>query len=468
MLSQAQRAAILELDAQQVSKREIARVLNLSRLTVRKVLRSNSAQVPTVPRSEKAEPYRQQILELLATCKGNLMRVQEELVAQGASLSYQALTAFCRRHGIGQRPTVVAGRYDFLPGEELQHDTSPHEVQLGGKKRKIQTASAVLCYSRMLFFQLYPTFQRFDCKVFLTEALRYFGGAPAQRVMIDNTHVLVLRGSGRDMVPVPEMAAFAERFGFRFQAHERGDANRSGRVERPFHFIANNFLAGRTFSSWPDVNQQARQWCDRVNATYKKHIRAVPRELFVLEQRHLKPLPVWIPEVYRLHERMVDVEGYVALHSNRYSVPVTWIGRRVEVRETKDQIEIQLDARRLVTHRRIAEAEHQRVTLAEHRPPRGQRTPRPDPHPEENAILTAAPELAEYVAGLKQRSRKVITLALRQLLRFVREYPREPLVGAVREAARYGLYDLDRLERMILRRVTREYFLLDTGREEDD
>ena len=42
----------------------------------------------------------------------------------------------------------------------------------------------MLCYSRMLFFQCYPTFQRFDCKVFLTEALRYFGGA-TQRVMID-------------------------------------------------------------------------------------------------------------------------------------------------------------------------------------------------------------------------------------------------------------------------------------------
>jgi hypothetical protein len=158
----------------------------------------------------------------------------------------------------------------------------------------------------------------------------------------------------------------------------------------------------------------------------------------------------------------------VALHSNRYSVPVDWISRRVEVRETKDKIEIQLDARRLVTHRRIAEAEHERITLAEHRPPRGERAHRRDPHPEENAILTAAPELAEYVAGLKQRSHKIITLALRQLLRFVREYPREPLLGAVEEAGRYGLYDLDRLERMILKRVTREYFLLDKEPQHDD
>jgi hypothetical protein len=70
--------------------------------------------------------------------------------------------------------------------------------------------------------------------------------------------------------------------------------------------------------------------------------------------------------------------------------------------------------------------------------------------------------------GLKQRGRKVITLALRQLLRFVREYPLEPVLGAVQEAARYGLYDLDRLERMILRRVTREYFLLDREPQEDE
>ena len=395
------------------------------------------------------------------------MRVHEELREGGAELSYTALTAFCRRHGIGYRPPVAAGQYEFAPGEEMQHDTSPHDVELAGKKRRVQTASAVLCYSRMLFFQCYPTFQRFDCKVFLTEALRYMGGA-AKRVMIDNTHVVVLRGSGRDMVPVPEMAAFGERFGFEFIAHAIGNANRSGRVERPFSFIEGNFLAGRAFSSWEDLNQRAREWCDKVNSTYKKHIRAVPRELFAVERLHLKPLPAWIPEVYRLYQRMVDIEGYVALHSNRYSVPVEWIGRRVEVRETKGKIEIQLDARRLVTHRRMVDVENQRITLAEHRPPRGQRAPRPDPHPEENAILAAAPELADYVAALKQRSRKVITLALRQLLRFVREYPREPLLGAVGEAARYGLYDLDRLERMILRRVTKEYFLLDRGPQEDD
>src|SRR4051794_34702983 len=171
MLTQAQRTAILELNTAGVSKCEIARALGLSRISVRKV-QSKTSEVPEIERAEKAELYRRRILDLFSACKGNLVRVHEELLAGGAELSYPALTAFCRRHGIGQTPIVPPGRYEFAPGQEMQHDTSPHEVALGGRKRKVQTASAVLCYSRMLFFQRYPTFQRFDCKVFLTEALR--------------------------------------------------------------------------------------------------------------------------------------------------------------------------------------------------------------------------------------------------------------------------------------------------------
>jgi hypothetical protein len=319
----------------------------------------------------------------------------------------------------------------------------------------------------MLFFQIAPTFQRFDCKVFLTDAVRYMNGAP-ERVMIDNTHVVVLRGTGREMIPVPEMEAFAERLGFRFVAHAIGDTNRSARVERPFWFIENNFLAGRRFAGWEDLNRQARQWCDKVNSTYKKHIRAVPRELFAVERLHLKALPGWIPEVYRLHQRTVDVEGYVSVNSIRYSVPVSWIGRRVEIRETRDRLDIELDTRHIVTHDRALTPLSQRITLAEHRPPRGEGVKRNAPHPEEQALVVAAPEIAAYVTALKQSGRKVVALALRQLLRLLREYPREPFLAAVAEAARYGLYDLDRLERMILRRVARDYFLLTERGENHD
>ena len=177
VLDQEQRTAILELHRRGVGVRAIATAMGIGRGTVRKVIRSGSTEVPRLERTERPVPHRERILELYGTCDGNLVRVHEELAAAGTTVSYPALTAFCRRTGIGQPEKIPAGRYDFEPGQEMQHDTSPHEIVLGGKTRKVQTASLVLCYSRMLFFQFYPRFTRFECKVFLAEALSYLGGA---------------------------------------------------------------------------------------------------------------------------------------------------------------------------------------------------------------------------------------------------------------------------------------------------
>ena len=359
MLDQSTRGAILKLRQQEHSVRSIARLMKLSRGAVRKVLRSGSELVPTPVRPEKAAPYRDQILKLYPRCKGNLVRVHEELVASRAQLSHQALTAFCRRQGIGHEPQRAAGEYQFQPGQEMQHDTSPHRAEIGSQLRRVQTASLVFCYSRMLFFQFFPTFTRFDCKVFLTDALQYFQGG-CHTCMIDNTHIVVLKGTGRDMVPVPEMAAFAERYGFRFQAHEKGDANRSAHVERRFSYIENNFLAGRSFQDWEDANRQARAWCDKVNAKFRPPLQASPRELWAVERSHLQPLPLWVPPVYLLHQRLVDVEGYVSVDSNRYSVPDEFLGR-----QSKDRVEIYRGPRLIASHARVLEPTGRKYRLPE-------------------------------------------------------------------------------------------------------
>lgn len=470
MLDEVTRSAILRLHAEGHGSRAIADVLGVSRGAVKSVLRAGHAAVPALARAERAEPYRAQILELLASCKGNLVRVHEEIVLGGAALSYTALTAFCRRHEIGQPPVVPSGRYDHQPGEEMQHDTSPHVAKVAGKERRVQTASLVLCHCRMLFAQCYPRFSRFECKVFLTDGLEYFGGACA-RAMIDNTHVVVLSGTGARMVPVPEMASFGERFGFAFAAHEIGDADRSGKVERPFHYIENNFFAGRAFSDFADLNAQLRAWCDRANATHKKHLHASPRELFVTERAAMKPLPIHVPEVYALHHRIVDTEGYLNLHRNRYSVPYRLIGRSLEVRESKDQVDVFDGPRLVATHRRVLEMEGAVVKDDAHRPKRGEGVPmRRVVSGQEQKIGERLPTGAAYVALLRKRGRGSVR-DLRWLLRMIDEYPRDAMSTALDEALAFGMTDLDRLERMVLRRVAHDYFVLPRrpdGEEEDE
>lgn len=471
MLDQATRSTILRLNDEGHGSRTIAELLGISRGSVKRVLRHKSAEVPQLERAELAEPHRARILELYGPCKGNLVRVHEELLAEGAKLSYQALTSFCRRHGIGHVPDKPAGQYSFEPGEEMQHDTSPHTAVIANRKVAVQTASLWLCYSRMGFVQMYPRFTRFECKLFLTDALRYFEGA-CQRCMIDNTHVVVLSGTGRDMVPSPEMAAFAERFGFEFRAHAVGNANRSAHVERSFDFVENNLLAGRIFDDWTALNAQTRDWCDRINATHRRHLHASPRELFAVESTRLQPLPAHIPEVYRLHQRIVDGEGYINLQKTRYSAPWRLMGRKLEVRELRDRIELYDGPRRVAVHLRRLDGPEERVIDPEHRPPRSEGVwARNRVTREEQRIKEKLPPALDYVSLLRRRGRGSIR-DLRWLLRMMSEYPADALLGALDEALRYGMADLARLETMILRRIASDFFPLprrsDTDPEDDD
>jgi hypothetical protein len=56
-------------------------------------------------------------------------------------------------------------------------------------------------------------------------------------------------------------------------------------------------------------------------------------------------------------------------------------------------------------------------------------------------------------------------MSLRRLLDLKRTYPPEPFEKAIREALRYGLYDLTRLEQMILSQVAGNFFTLEEEEE---
>ncbi len=468
MLDQTIRQAILTLRDAGHGIRAIARALGVSRVAVKRVLAGGQASPPLLERPEKAEPHRDEILALYTECKGNLVRVHEELVARRiVTLSYPALTAFCRKHSIGHEPAKPAGRYEFAPGKEMQHDTSPHDVDIGGALRRVQTASLVLCHSHRLFFQFYPRFTRFECKLFLTEGAQYHDGT-CEHCMVDNTHVIVLSGTGKTMVPVPEMEAFARRLNFAFVAHEKGDANRSAQVERPFDHIERNFLAGRKFTDFADANDQARAWCDKLNAKFRRSWQTSSNDLYRAEWPALRRLPPWLPEVYLLHQRIVDLEGYIHVDGHIYSVPYQLVGKAVEVRETKDRIRVFVGPREVAVHDKAISTFKQRKTMPEHRPPRGHQVAHITPLPEERELLAAGAPFADYTKTLKQRAGLRWPIALRRLAQMRHDYPAAPLVAAIETATHYGLYDLDRLERMILRNIATAYFVVPDERNDPE
>jgi hypothetical protein len=279
--------------------------------------------------------------------------------------------------------------------------------------------------------------------------------------MLDNSSVVVAGGAGKHAVIAPEMVAFAARFGSTFVAHELGDANRSARVERPFHHIENNFYAGRIFADLADLNAQLRAWCERVNATTKRALQAKPIELFATERASLKPLPLHIPEVYLRCNRIVDDEGYITLHTNRYSLPASLIEREVSVHESHDRIRV-FDGHALVCeHARVESGAGLRRTLPGHeRQARWRQGGTRPPIEEERRLLVASPAMAAMVEALKKRHAGRATRLLQRLHRMWLEYPQEPLDKALQVALEHGLFELHRIETLVLRFVAGDFFRL--------
>jgi transposase len=451
------------LRSQGQSLREISRLLRLSRNAVRRILREKDGERTPSPPCDAATLAR--LEEAFRRARGNGVRVKELLASEiGLNVPYSTLTRWIREAQL-RDPPRRSGEYHQAPGEEMQHDTSPHRMMLSGKAVSAQCAGLTLAYSRRLFVQYYPRFTRFEAKHFLLEGVRFNDGS-CPLCIIDNTSVLVVAGSGPEAVIAPEMTAFARALGFGFRAHHIEHPDRKGRIERPFAWVERNFLAGRSFVDFDDLNRQALTWCREVaNQKVKRVLGMSPEAAYVLEKPHLKPLPRVLPPVYEVLERVVDLYGYISVDTNRYSVPERLVGRAVSVHKHSAEIVIYHRGSEIARHPRLVGQRAARHTLPGHHPTptRASR----GPALEEQLLSGGHASLERYAAALKQRAYGRGVRALRRLLELKRTYPSGPFLAAIEQALRFGLFDLQRLETLILKQVAGDFFNLDSERDED-
>lgn len=459
MISPETKQAILTMFEKGCGIRQISRTLKVSKNTVRRVVRGEAGE--TVLKTSRYEELRAVISELFKPCRGNVVRIQEIVEEKhGHLIPYSTLTRMVRDLDL-REGKQRAGSYTFPPGQDMQHDTTPHSLIMGGKSVKAQCAGLVLAYSRKLFIQYYPAFTRFEAKCFLREAFLFMEGTCSECI-IDNTSVIVARGSGPEAEIAPEMEHFGRVFGVKFRPHRVGHADRKARIERNLFYVERNFLAGRTFSDWYDLNCQARKWCTEVaNRKVKRSLGMSPEEAFLMEKPHLAPLPSHVPPVYETLYRTVDVEGYVRVNTNRYSVPERLIGKQVEVHKSWDRVHVFFKHKKVADHPRLIAKHETRVTAKGHHSPLNRSKAHKGPSKEEMILRGKDDLLNEYINELKKRSKGRGQRKMRQLLELKRSYPEEAFKKALKEASHYGLYDFARLEEMILSRVAGEFFKID-------
>lgn len=289
MIKPSMKEAIKAMRDRNMAIQTIADTLGISRNSVKSVLSGKHDML--TPKQSKYQPHIPIIKELYLRCGGNAVRIKEVLnESYGIDISYSTLRWLITREGLGKSKKEPAGSYDFAPGEEMQHDTSPYKVQMGNQLRKVQCASMVLAHCRKLYIRFYPRFTRFEARCFLIDAFQHMDGS-CGRCTIDNTSVLVARGAGADAVIAPEIRQLGRLFGTTFIPHSVGHSDRKDRVERPFFYVERNFFAGRTFRDWGDLNAQGIEWC--INVSDKKETRSLkmsPAQAYIMEKPSLRPL----------------------------------------------------------------------------------------------------------------------------------------------------------------------------------
>jgi len=119
------------------------------------------------------------------------------------------------------------------------------------------------------------------------------------------------------------------------------------------------------------------------------------------------------------------------------------------------------DKQKLVAeHERIIDKKGTRSTLPGHHPPLNRKQSHQGPTKEELLLKGKDEALDRYIENLKKRSRGRGVLNLRRLLNLQRTYPHQPFMVAINKALDYGLYDLARLETIILENIAGDFFEL--------
>lgn len=332
---------IQELATQGKSIGEIARLLGISRPTVRKYLHGAPARKPRRPRASKLDAYQEQIRRWVREDHlYNCVTMLERLRAQGYTGGISQLKAFVHplRPPKGGRHPVR--RYETKPGEQMQFDWGEFTYEEGGVTHKVYGFTAILSYSRMRFVTFVkradaPTLIR--C---LMEAFEYFGGVP-QAVLTDRMKSVLLAMVDGQPHWHPVFSDFVASLGIAPRVCKAYTPQTKGKVERSVGVIKSAFWPGVRFTDLDDLNRQARRWCDHLNG--RIHATTHERPLERWSQEALRPLPTeWAWERFAAEERKVSWEGYLSYDGVLYGLPSEppLAGSVVQVRERHGQLSV--------------------------------------------------------------------------------------------------------------------------------
>lgn len=330
-----------------VNLAELSRLTGISRQRLRRLKRLGFRDVPVRrPRSGPSvlDGFTTVIDDLLRSGVTNSVVCLERLKERGFSGSLSTVKRYISTHrNLVPAPRRLVDpqgsrgiRYSTQPGESFQLDWGFTNVLTPEGDEFRAACLAMICHHcGKRYVEFFPNARQENLFIGMIHAFTYMG--IPKNVRTDNMKsVVVRRDTGGRPVWQKDYESFMNTVGFETRLCKPRHPFTKGKVERLIRYIKDNFLAGRVFWNFNDLNEACLQWCGNGNSIYHREIDDIPEKLHAQRcMRTARPFEE-SPEIliYLCPLRRISFDGFVNYEGRRFGVPYRFSGKEVRVCRT--------------------------------------------------------------------------------------------------------------------------------------
>lgn len=334
-------AAVQKVYKETNSKRQTAKLLHMSRNTVKKLL--DMDKEPSYRRAiyrSCLDDYKEIIIRW--RCEPymfNGTRIFRELKKKGYTGSIGPVYRFLQRvdEDVGLVSSKATVRVETPPGDQAQFDWSDYSIVIGGRERKVYCFSMILAASRKKSVCFSYKVDAASIYEAIQELFDDLGGVTLE-LLIDNPKALVIENNPKSEDEIqynPKALMVAKHLGTELNACPCYWPRKKGKVENPFTYLQEQFIKGNTFATMEELNRRGKEfvnaWCNEVHGTTKR----IPNQHYLLEEKAaLLPLPKTHYHIKKLQQRIISPDSFISIEGSKYSVPVKYVDKTLQFRIT--------------------------------------------------------------------------------------------------------------------------------------
>jgi Transposase and inactivated derivatives len=391
---------ILELNAQGISQRSIEASVHSSHQTVKAALDRAQELHITWPLDDDVTNemldelfYGKREDEAFPYAVINYEYIHRELSKKGVTLTllwqeyceaayangekpYMS-TQFSDKYRRWARITKATMRVTHKPGEMMQVDwaggTIPYFDPITGEEYKAYLFVAALPCSSYLYVEACTDMKIENWLMCHVHAYSYFGGVT--RILVpDNLKTGVTANTRYETQLNESYRELAEYYGTAIVPARVRKPQDKGLVERSVGFSTTWITAAlreRKFFSFSELQEAVAERLEVINTRPFQKRPGCRREAYLAEEKEfMLPLPrhPYEPSVWK--QQTVGNDYLISDGLNKYSVPFDLIGEQVQIRLTRDLVEVYFKGSRMTSHKRLAAYSVQPIVKPEHMPDR--------------------------------------------------------------------------------------------------